>query len=208
MTDIVEIAEGEQPAKKRRTARIESSTDTSLLKALIKSQMEFPSIPKNHTNPFTNSKYADLSDIISVVRPVLNKNGLGLEQHIVSEDNGEIMLETVVFNDKGESRSSGLLSFTIGTGGNQYQNKGIAITYARRYTLCALLGIVADDDSDGELKQVKDVHIDAALKTKAEDAAKNGLATYQNFYKALNNADRSQLVNSGLHDQIKSSLGA
>jgi hypothetical protein len=204
MTDIVE----EQPVKKAKKQERVISKDAGLLGAFIKAQSEFPSIPKNHTNPFTKSKYADLSDIISTVRPVLNKNGLGLEQHIISEENGELLVETVIFNDKGEERSSGMLAFFIGQGGNQFQTKGTAITYARRYTLCALLGIVADDDTDAELKQVKDTHIDESLKAKAEEAAKNGLATYQNFYKAISNAERAQLVNSGLHETLKNTLGA
>ena len=167
----LEQLETESKAKKsRKTKETVSSKDPSLLAALIKAQSEFPPIQKNHTNPFTKSKYADLSDIISAVRPVLNKNGLGLEQHIVSEENGELLVETVIYNDKGESRSSGLLSFSIGQGGNQFQTKGTALTYARRYTLCALLGIVADDDSDGELKQVKDTHIDPAVKAKSRES--------------------------------------
>ncbi|MBW7571023.1 ERF family protein [Succinivibrio faecicola] len=206
----LEQLETESKAKKsRKTKETVSSKDPSLLGALIKAQSEFPPIPKNHTNPFTKSKYADLSDIISAVRPVLNKNGLGLEQHIVSEENGELLVETVIYNDKGESRSSGLLSFSIGQGGNQFQTKGTALTYARRYTLCALLGIVADDDSDGELKQVKDTHIDPAVKAKAEKAAQSGMSAYQAFYKTmLTNDERAQLINSGVHDEIKKKLGA
>lgn len=194
--------------KPRKTKETVSSKDASLLGALIKAQSEFSPIPKNHTNPFTKSKYADLSDIISAVRPVLNKNGLGLEQHIVSEENGELLVETVIYNDKGESRSSSLLSFSIGQGGNQFQTKGTALTYARRYTLCALLGIVADD-SDGELKQVKDTHIDPSVKAKAEKAAQSGMSAYQAFYKTmLTNDERAQLINSGVHDEIKKKLGA
>ncbi len=212
MTDTVNETVEEtvsEPKKTRRVAKIEVSKGTGLLGALIKAQSEFPSIPKAHTNPFTKGKYADLSDIINVIRPVLNRNGLGLEQHIISKENGELLVETVIYNDKGDQRSSGLLSFSIGQGGNQFQTKGTAITYARRYTLCALLGIVADDDTDAELKQVKDTHIDPAVKAKAEKAAESGLAAYQAFYKnVLTNDERAQLINSGVHDEIKKKLGA
>jgi hypothetical protein len=33
---------------------------------------------------------------------------------------------------------------------NDAQGQGSAITYARRYALCAVLNLVADDDDDGQ----------------------------------------------------------
>lgn len=210
MTDEVQentVETVAEPKKKPRAVK-DTPKNTGLLGALIKAQSEFPSIPKNHTNPFTKSKYADLSDIITTIRPVLNRNGIGIKQLINTEANGELSVESIVFNAQGEELSSGLLTFAIGQGGNQYQNKGIAVTYARRYTLCALLGIVADDDTDAELKSVKDTHIDGNLKMLAESACAKGLAEYQKFYASLKNDERLQLINSGLHEEIKKKLGA
>ena len=59
------------------------------------------------------------------------------------------------------------------------------------------------------MKQVKDTHIDPAVKAKAEKAAESGMSAYQSFYKTmLTNEERAQLINSGVHDEIKKKLGA
>jgi hypothetical protein len=67
---------------------------------------------------------------------------------------------------------------------------------------------VADDDTDAELKNAKDTHIDSNLQMLAERACAKGLPEYQKFYAALKNDERAQLINSGLHEEIKKKLGA
>ena len=205
---VAEVAEPKKKRAKKETLTI-SNEKSTLLSTLIKAQSEFGQIVKNHTNPFTKSKYAALSDIMSVVRPVLNANGLGLRQ-LVESDGDVISVESVVFNGEGESVSSGNISFTLPSGGNQFQTKGIAITYARRYTLCSLLSIVADDDLDGELKNsnTKSAAIEPALKSLAEAEASKGVEAYRSFFKTLSNEKRAQLINSGVHDELKKTLGA
>lgn len=205
---VAEVAEPKKKRAKKETLTI-SNEKSTLLSTLIKAQSEFGQIVKNHTNPFTKSKYADLSDIMSVVRPVLNANGLGLRQ-LVESDGDVISVESIVFNGEGESVSSGNISFTLPSGGNQFQTKGIAITYARRYTLCSLLSIVADDDLDGELKNsnTKSAAIEPALKSLAEAEASKGVEAYRSFFKTLSNEKRAQLINSGVHDELKKTLGA
>ena len=58
------------------------------------------------------------------------------------------------------------------------------------------------------MKSVKDTHIDGNLKMLAESACAKGLAEYQKFYASLKNDERLQLINSGLHEEIKKKLGA
>ncbi len=59
-----------------------------LVEALIKSRCEFPDIPKTKTGRVGSHsyKYADLGDIIPLITPILNKNGLLLTQLLSSID--------------------------------------------------------------------------------------------------------------------------
>lgn len=116
----------------------------SLVAAIIKSQSEFPSVPKNKINPFLKNKYADLGDILTAVTPVLCRNGLALIHRTEIVD-GKLCLKTSLIHESGESVDSvyPLIDST------DPQKIGAAITYARRYSVCSILGIVADDDDDG-----------------------------------------------------------
>jgi hypothetical protein len=49
---------------------------TEMATALAKAQGEFGTVDKGATNPFFNSKYADLASILKAVTPILSKNGL------------------------------------------------------------------------------------------------------------------------------------
>lgn len=92
-----------------------------------------------------NFKYATFSEIIKTVREPLAKNGLGFVQ-LVGED---ATVTTMLFHESGEyirSRAS------IGTLQNKNpQESGSLISYLKRYSLSAMLGIVAEDDDDGNI---------------------------------------------------------
>lgn len=120
---------------------------------LCKAQSEFPNIVKDRkANAFRGGggyKYADISSILSAIMPIMNKNGLSLIQKTTGTQN-TVSVETVIFSLEGESISSG--AFTVSTEGlNQkgVQAHGSAVTYARRYSLAAFLGLAYDDDDDG-----------------------------------------------------------
>jgi len=123
--------------------------------AFTKAQAEIPPIPKLHeaTIPTKTSsysyKYADLNDILEVVRPILNKHGLSIAQSTVSEE-GQIGVVTRIYHTSGHVEKFGPLLLPAG---GDARSAGSAITYARRYGLCAALGISPDDDDDGEAAQ-------------------------------------------------------
>lgn len=118
-----------------------------LLTQLLKAKKAMPSIVKNKINPHFKSAYADLDNILSVVEPVLLSNDLLISQTITLDDSKtKNILQTTLYH--------------VGTGQNlqsQYllpdgltpQLLGAAITYARRYSICSLLSITADEDDDG-----------------------------------------------------------
>lgn len=89
--------------------------------------------------------YADLASILEAVTPVLSKHGLSVAQSVATVD-GQVAVETRVYHSSGHVEVFGPLSLP---GGQDARSVGSAVTYARRYALCAALGIAPDEDDDG-----------------------------------------------------------
>ena len=120
---------------------------SELATALSLAQGEFEAASKDKTNPAFKSKYADLSSCLEAVRAGLIKHGLVVVQTTRPEgEGGSVLLVTTLYHKSGQWISSEL---PIVADWNRPQAVGSAITYARRYSLCALLQISQEDD-DGE----------------------------------------------------------
>jgi hypothetical protein len=115
-----------------------------LIAALIKAQSEFSPIKKNKTNPHFKSRYADLDEVLTAVLPALQNNGILLSQSMDIQE-GIQGLSTMLYHVSGESIAS---FFKLPEEGNP-QKLGSLITYARRYSICAILGVTAEEDDDG-----------------------------------------------------------
>lgn len=89
-------------------------------------------------------QYADLYDIIEALREPFSVNGLSITQAVETID-GKEFLTTCLMHSSGQFRewSKQLPQSTTP------QKDGSAITYFRRYNVCAAAGIVAEDDDDG-----------------------------------------------------------
>jgi len=116
----------------------------NLFKALASFQQEVPPIHKG-TKGFGYS-YADLTAIFKVINPLLKKHGLGFTQLLNGED-----LKTVIFHiSSGEVIESTVhIQQDVQLAKmNTFQVLGSAITYYRRYSLSAALGLITDKDID------------------------------------------------------------
>jgi len=92
-----------------------------------------------------NYSYASFDNVVETIAPELNSQGLGYTHTFDGQD-----IVCTLFNAEGETITSKLtLSNEILKGMNASQSMGASITYARRYTLTAILGLVTDDDTDG-----------------------------------------------------------
>lgn len=111
---------------------------------LLKAQAAMPKLRKDGENPHFRSKFISLDNLLDHVLPVLNDNGLVMYQSVTSV-NGDPALNTVVTDGKDEISSTMLLMMKA----PDPQGQGSAITYARRYSLMALLGLSAGEDDDG-----------------------------------------------------------
>ena len=96
-------------------------------------------------------KFADLSTVLSTVNPALAANGLAVVHTTKVEDNKNILI-TNLLHISGESITSEmLLPVNTGGRGNPMHQEGGAITYCRRYSLLAILGLNAGiPDNDGD----------------------------------------------------------
>lgn len=117
-----------------------------ILPALIKFQTKIGTVGKNKQNPHFGSKYADLAAIMDEARPLLGENELALVQNLVESSPDEVRLLTTLYHTSGQYFSS---LITLKPSKADPQGIGSAITYARRYSLSPLLGIVTEEDDDG-----------------------------------------------------------
>lgn len=122
-----------------------SDSIVELAKALASAQAELANASKNAKNPHFRSSYADLGEILNVIRPVFAKHGLGIMQ-MPDYEAGVATVQTLVTHSSGEYISS---QTRLPVGKQDAQGVGSAITYARRYSLAAVAGIGQEDD-DGQ----------------------------------------------------------
>ena len=116
-----------------------------LATALAKAQANIKTALKDSKNPHFKSSYADLTSIWEACRDALAKNGLSVVQ-IPGFDANDVWLETMILHSSGESISG---RYPLRPQQNTPQAYGSALTYARRYSLAAMVGVVADEDDDG-----------------------------------------------------------
>lgn len=120
-----------------------SNNIADLAAALAKAQGEMRNAAKSSDNPYFKSKYADLAEVINVSREPLVKNGLSVMQANEGVSNGYMSVTTLLMHSSGQYiKTTG--SFPIGK--QDAQGNGSALTYARRYSLAAMLGIAQEDD--------------------------------------------------------------
>jgi len=102
----------------------------------------------NKINPHFKSRYADFSSCMDACRLPLAENGLAIIQSCETID-GKLNLVSMLAHISGQWMKS---EFPIITTKMDSQGIGSAMTYAKRYSLCGLIGIVADEegDDDGE----------------------------------------------------------
>lgn len=158
--------------------------------AFTRALMEMPDLLTDSSNPHFRSKYVSLPKLLAAVRPVLAKHELAISQRIQSEET-RLLLQTVVHYEN-DREILVVASYPIPLQGNP-QQVGSAITYARRYSLMAALGIMGDPDDDGNLAAsqpqpalhaVKPGKLTPAQASSLWEAAKNRGLTQQQLLEA------------------------
>jgi hypothetical protein len=125
----------------------------SLFVGLAKAQASFNSAIKDTKNSFFKSNYADLSAVWDACKDAIKENGLiVLQPTAFHEPSGEWVVNTRIYDQTGQFIEGN--TPIKASKQNDPQAFGSATTYARRYGLAALLGIVTeDDDAEGAMSR-------------------------------------------------------
>lgn len=125
----------------------QSAQVSELAKALINVQRTIQPAIKDATNPFVQNRYATLNSVMDSCREALLVNSIWMTQFPVPAEPGYLGLVTKLTHAESGQWQSSLAVVPLPKA--DPQGMGSAMTYARRYALSAMLGIVTDDD-DGE----------------------------------------------------------
>lgn len=127
---------------------ITSETIDKIAPAFVKAQSECDSAKKANKNEAFKrngkaSTYAGLPEVVDACLPACNTNGIGVLQVLGDTIDGKMSVTTRLLHASGQ--------WLEGTGSiplpkQDPQGYGSASTYARRYHLAAMLGIVQEDD--------------------------------------------------------------
>lgn len=124
-----------------------------IAKALAKVQSGLQTVQKDGSAKIYSHKgnyeyeYLTFGSIWDCCRQLLAENNLAVCQPTEVTDGREVIVETILMHESGEW-ISGKISLPITQ--NTPQAVGSAITYGRRYSFAGIIGIVADEDDDGQ----------------------------------------------------------
>lgn len=128
--------------------------DAALAAALAAFQADMPTIPKGQkarvptkTGGSYEYTYAGLPAVSEVVMPLLSKHGLSFSVCPRVTDAHAEVVGILLHKDGGRLEAS------LPMNGRTPQEIGSALTYARRYLLGCMTGVVTDDDDDGSLAE-------------------------------------------------------
>jgi hypothetical protein len=119
----------------------------TIARALLAARKKMRAPSKTAQNPHFGNKYAPLDELVDVSFDSLAAEGLMIVQAPQVALDGRMVLRTVIHHESGERLDCG--DYDLGQL-TTAQAMGSAITYARRYSLGAILGLAAEDDDDGE----------------------------------------------------------
>ena len=127
---------------------LQSESIANLAKSLSIVQGKLTYAKKDSKNPFFKSNYADLESVWDACRDLLASNGLSVAQFpgTYSELDKTMSLTTVLLHESGEWISQ---EMSVPMSKVDAQGAGSCISYMRRYSLAAVVGVVqADDDGN------------------------------------------------------------
>jgi hypothetical protein len=195
----------------------DTPTVKSIYECIIDFQSQMPIIKKMQDNPFFKSKYADLANIQTQIRESLANSGLGYVQ-LTTEKGLETRLFTLtgdsisftyplsftkVLESKEETKNKDRYGNVIYQAvpvlnSNSEisliplnsQEIGSALTYAKRYSLVALLGLIIEgDDDDGNEASGKTTQSETQKPITKAQAKKTVETLYPELWQAISSSE-------------------
>ncbi|ASN69319.1 putative single-stranded DNA-binding protein 1 [uncultured Caudovirales phage] len=118
-----------------------------IAKSLIEFRKNLKQPQKDANNPFFKSSYTTLDKVIEAIDETAPEFGLSFTQWAVTNDNGNVGVETLLLHTSGQFIQYDPLYMKPEK--NTPQAIGSCITYSRRYSISAIFGITSDEDDDG-----------------------------------------------------------
>lgn len=122
-----------------------SSEINELAKAMAEAQNKIRPADKDGLNPHFKSKYTSIASVWEALREPMTSNGLTVWQDVTTNEKG-VSVETRIVHASGQWVEFGPLTMPVGK--QDAQGFGSIISYAKRYALCASIGIVSSDQDD------------------------------------------------------------
>lgn len=123
-----------------------SENKTTIIKAFSEAWGEFKHPKKNDKNGHLGNTFASLDEVINANKEILKQHGIAVIQEAFGSGEA-VTIQTIFMHTSGEWLELGNL--TLKPTKSDPQGIGSAITYGRRYTLSASLGVASEDDDDG-----------------------------------------------------------
>jgi hypothetical protein len=122
-----------------------STSIANLAAAMAKAQAEMHNPRLDSTNPHFKSKFASLAAVREAVIPVLAKHGLSLTQFPVTHE-GTAGCINHLAHESGEWMEE---TFLLPVDKSNAHGYASALTYAKRLSMQSVVGVVGDEDDDG-----------------------------------------------------------
>ena len=127
--------------------------------AFLSAQKEMENPPKDHTAKIPTKSggsfsysYAGLESVVACAKAALLSHDISVAQPPVTTEAGLVGIKTELIYKSGEVWDRGTLVMKVS---DDPQKIGSALTYLRRYGLTSAVGMVAEDDDDGQGAQGK-----------------------------------------------------
>lgn len=129
---------------------MKSEQINELAKALTLAQSQMPPAKKSGHNPHFNSRFPTLEDAWEACRLPLTKNTLSVSQSVEIGEGGRYVLRSILLHASGQWIES---VYPLDPVKRDPQGLGSCVSYARRYSLMALVGIAAEDDDGNKASE-------------------------------------------------------
>jgi len=130
-----------RPTTEKKELEGETSP-ASIYDALYLVKRDLKAVRKDKTNPHFKSKFADINDVLEVLKEPLDKHGILLLQPLTYDTEGRHVLSTILSFQGQTLEYSTIIPVEKATA----QALGSALTYMRRYSLVSLFGLEQEDD--------------------------------------------------------------
>lgn len=175
--------------------------ENNLYTRFMKVLNEVPNFVTDETAQAGNRtyKYLNLATILKTIKPVFEKHGLAFSQRVTFTNEGEARqvigtVETIIFDDKDLMVACSYPFFVTG----DPQQVGSAITYARRYSLYAVLGIFPDKDDDGAYAKQRYETADRAISAEQYAELVKAMDAHN-----ISSGERGDFINGTLNRRVR-----